>query len=477
MKTATPLSPYQYKAIEDHVLQMLEAETLQPGDRLPSLRKMAAAMKVSVPTVSQAYAELESRGVVEARERSGFYVRLDYGRMPEPTLCPTARPEAAERSRPGLIKAARAVLENADIDYFRKPFPDESLLSGRCLAKRLCAVMRDHPLEAARDVCDLGSMELRRILALRTMHCGVSVLPEDIIITTGALDGAAAALRAITRPGDAVLVQTPTYLVYLTMLEHMGLRTIEIPSCPKTGIPVDLVDEAIRNFDVKACLFIPNFHLDGSLTPDASKHRLVHLLAAHGIPLIEDDVYGDLHFGPERPRLCKSYDKEGNVISVSSFSKTLAPGYRVGWVLPGRYRDAFTALRIAGQAFASNPTQMAVADFLRRGEYERHIKNLRAHMADFMGKLHCKVRRHFPEGTQAVQPAGGTCMWIKLPESVDSKDLFFNARDQGIAVIPGALLATSGTFDNYIRLNASGVWCDGMDQAVARLGELVHELL
>lgn len=450
---------------------------MQPGDRLPSLRAMAGNMKVSVPTVSQAYAELESKGVVEARERSGFYVCLDYGRMPEPTLCPKAAPTAMDRTRPGLLRAARKMLEDCEISYFRNPFPHETLLAGQCLAKRLRAVVHECPRKAVNDVDDLGFMDLRRLLALRAMNAGVAVSPEEVVVTTGALDGAASMLRVLARPGDAVLVQSPSYIVYLSMLENMGLRPIEIPSCPKSGIPVELVDRAIHDFDIKACLFIPNFHIDGSLTPDDAERDLVELLAEHDIPLIEDDVYGEIHFGPERPRLCKSFDATGSVVSVSSFSKTLAPGYRVGWVLPGRYREAFETQRYASQAFASNPTQMALADFLRRGEYDRHCKNLRAHMGDYMAKLHCTVGRHFPEGTQAVQPKGGVCMWIKLPDAVDSKDLFFSARDSGIAVIPGALLSTAGTFDNYIRLNASGVWTPDMDQAVARLGQLVRDLM
>lgn len=468
-------TPFRYKAIEDHVLHLLQSGTLRPGQRLPSLRRMGADMKVSVPTVAQAYERLEGLGVVEARERSGFFVRRDYGRLAGPGPIPGARPEAMDVSRPGLEKAIREVFRSGDVGHFREPYPHESLLAGRCLARRLRAAMADDPLGAAASTDHAGRADLRAQLALRTMAAGVRATAEDVTVTTGALDAAASLLRCLTRPGDPVLIQSPSYMIYLTMLEHMGRRAIEIPSCPRDGVPVGLVADAIRDFGVKACLFIPNFHLDGTLMPDEAKRELVRVLTRLDVPLIEDDVYGDLHFGSRRPCLCRAFDERGQVAVVSSFSKTLAPGYRVGWALPGRYAEAFERDRQAANAFASGPTQMALAGFLARGEYDRHLKRLRAALGDYMGRLHCAVSGHFPEGTQAAMPQGGTCMWIRLPEGTDSRALFFRARDRGIAVIPGALLSFSGTFDNYIRLNCSGLWSDDTDRAIRILGDLVCE--
>ncbi|WP_461208274.1 aminotransferase-like domain-containing protein [Desulfocurvus sp. DL9XJH121] len=474
---ATPAPPYRYKAIEDHILKLLEDGGLRPGDRLPSLRAMGAARGVSVPTVAQAYAGLESRGVLESRERSGHYVRQDWGRLTGPTLEPGAQAGAVDLSRQGLLRASQDEHGQCEGHFFHSSFPHASLLGGPALARRLCAAVREAPDLAAAPAPHQGLPDLRRQLALRAMAAGVSALPDEVFVTTGARDGAMTLLKCMTHPGDAVLVQSPTYLVYFSVLEQLGLRAIEVPSCPTRGIRVDLVEEALSNFTIRACLVIANFHLDGSLTPDAAKADLVDLLTARGIPLIEDDVYGDLHFGPERPRLCKAFDGTGLITAVSSFSKTLAPGYRVGWALPGRFAEAFKAARTGINAFAANPAQMAVAEFLRRGEYERNLRGLRASMAAYAARLHSAIGRHFPPGTQAALPAGGICLWVRLPGGVDSRELFLRARDLGVTVTPGGLQTLSGTFDDYIRINCPGVWEDGTEEAVERLGQAVAEMM
>ncbi|MBU1001992.1 MAG: PLP-dependent aminotransferase family protein [Proteobacteria bacterium] len=467
---------YQYKKIEEHVLNLVESGVLQPGQRLPSLRKMATSTRVSVPTVAQAYAELESRGLLESRERSGFYVSLDYKRLPAPSLCPRAKPGQMDMSRPALLEAALKSCHSNVCDPMNRYYPDQSLLAGHCLGKILRSVILENPVRAASNVPPQGFIELRKQIALRCMNADLAVSPDEVVVTPGTMSGIAALLACITRPGDAVLIQSPAFILYLRVIETLGLRAIEIPSCPQNGIPVQHVADAIRDFDVKACLLIPNFHMDGSLTPDEAKRRIVKMLTDKNIPLLEDDVYGELYFGQERPSLFKTFDTTGLVATASSLTRTIAPGYRLGWLLPGRFKDQVLAYMAMTDSRPATPIQLALAEFLRKGEFEKHMKGLRAAMALSMARMQCEVGRRFPEGTQVSRPQGGFYLWVQMPSQVDSKDVFLRARDKGVVIFPGSLLSFSDTFKNCIRINCRGVWNDKIREALGVLGGIVTEL-
>lgn len=297
------------------------------------------------------------------------------------------------------------------------------------------------------------------------------------MITSGAMESISLLLRVLTRPGDAILVQSPTFVVYLQMIELMGLRAIEIPSCSQDGVSMELVARAINDYDIRACLFIPNYHVDGSLMPDEKKQELVELLRKKRIPLIEDDVYGNLFFGERRPSLCKNFDKEGLVASCSSFSKTVSPGYRIGWVMPGKFMEQVRHVQNMTGIVPSTPAQMAMGEFMRKGEFERHLKPVRQALARAMAALYCSIGRHFPEGTCVSRPSGSMNMWVRLPSQVDSSELFFKALQQNIFVVPGTILSFSSTFRNYIRLNSKGIWDEQSEEAVGLLGELVRNMV
>ncbi|BBD08558.1 PLP-dependent aminotransferase family protein [Desulfovibrio ferrophilus] len=470
------IQPYQYKKIEEHVLNLVESGVLQPGERLPSLRKMATTIRVSVPTVAQAYAELESRGILESRERSGFYVSLDYKRLPAPSLCPEARPGQMDMSRPALLEAALRTCHGNICDAMNRYYPEKSLLAGRCLGKILRSVIQDDPIRAVSYEPPQGNLELRKQIALRCMNADLAVSPDEIVVTPGTMSSIATLLTCITRPGDAVLIQSPAFILYLRVIETLGLRAIEIPSCPQNGIPVQHVADAIRDFDVKACLLIPNFHMDGSLTPDSSKRQIVELLAEKNIPLVEDDVYGELYFGQDRPSLFKTFDTTGLVATASSLTRTVAPGYRLGWVLPGEFKEQVLAHMSMTDARPATPMQLALGEFLRRGEFDKHMKGLRAAISLSMARMQCEIGRRFPEGTQVSRPEGGFYIWVQMPKQVDSKDVFVRAREKGVVVFPGSLLSFSDTFKNCIRINCRGVWNDDVRKALGTLGNIVTAL-
>ncbi|WP_461209288.1 aminotransferase-like domain-containing protein [Desulfocurvus sp. DL9XJH121] len=467
---------FRYQAVEEHIRGLVESGGLMPGDRLPSLRALAARLSVSISTVSQAYVELERSGLIRSRQRSGFYVR-EPRRLAAPTVdAGRAHPPRAV-SRGGLIGTVLESVGNPDLVPLGVICPTRDLLPGKALARIMASVLREAPARGLEYESIPGSPELRRQIALRALDHGAEFGPSEVVVTSGALEALYIALRATTRPGDAVLIQSPTYYCFLQLMETLGLRAIEIPSHPGRGIdPADVAD-ALHKFDIRASIFSPNFNNpDGSLTPDPAKAEIAGLLAAAGVPLVEDDVYGDLHFGEKRPGTFKAHDRTGGVILCSSFSKTIAPGYRVGWMVPGAFRDKALEIKATTNVCTASPTQMAVAEYLRRGLYDKHLKKLRRAVRAQRDVMLHHVGLHFPEGTRATHPEGGAVLWLELSGGVDGVEFFYQARERGIGVAPGSIFTTRDRFAGFVRLSLGGVWDQTMERAVRTLGALASDM-
>lgn len=465
---------YRYAMVGKHVMELVESGALKPGDRIPSLRQMSTRMRVSVTTVSQAYVELESRGVIEARPKSGFFVRTNFRRLPPPPAAREKTPiEPREVNRGELISTVRDLLGRKDILPFGVASLDVSVLPGKELSRIMAAVVREDPGRVMGYEMVGGNPELRRQIAFRCIDAGATVMPEDIIVTTGAMEAISIAVRCLTRPGDAVVIQSPAYYSFLQLLDTLGLRVIEVSSRPDGGIHPGELYDAVSQYDVKACVLNPNFNNpDGSLMSDEDKQEVVELLAKKEIPLIEDDVSGDIHFGPGRPTVCKKYDRRGLVMVCSSFSKTIAPGYRVGWLIPGRFLERARTIKADTTVCTASPTQAAIAEFLRTGKYERHLKKLRAAIEKQMQTLQLAVSRYFPPETKVTRPTGGLVLWVELPGHVDSREYFFRARAEGISVVPGLIFSTFDKYRSFIRLTCRGIWNKEIEKGIERLGQM-----
>jgi DNA-binding transcriptional MocR family regulator len=472
------MEDFRYRQIEQNLMQQIASGTLGPGARLPSLRHVSLRSRVAVSTVLQAYAELERKGVIESRPRSGFFVRRDVQELP-PTPRPprpVLRPHTINRSE--LISSVLETVGDRELLPLGINCPSEELLPYRELAKVAARLSREDPKRQVAYLPVEGSPELRRQLSLRAAQAGLDVRPEEIIITCGALEALHVAVRSLVRPGDNVLIQAPSYFCFQQLLENQGVRSIEIPSHPRHGVQPADVERALGRFDIRACIFTPNFNNpDGSLTPDEAKAEIVRLLAARGIPLIEDDVAGDLHFGPTRPSVFKMHDRAGLVVLCSSFSKTLCPGYRIGWIMPGRfYREAYE-VKATTNVCSATVTQETVAAYLREGRYDRHLRALRRTLREQTQAMQLHVGRTFPEGTRVARPEGGGVLWVELPRGVDSVELMYRAREEGIGIAPGTIFATQDRFAGHVRLNCGNPWSDEVARGIERLGALVHGMV
>ena len=464
----------RYAALAADIEASILAGVLRPGDKLPSVRHTCASRGVSASTVFQAYYLLEARGLVQARERSGYFVRAGLRRAPpepEQASQPTGQSIAVDVS-----ERVFEVLESSmarDVVPLGSAFPSPLLYPLQRLSQALATSAKS--LDPWRSVDDLtpGHADLRRQIALRYLAAGMPVSADDIVITNGALEALNLCLTAVTRAGDAVVVESPTFYAALQSLERMGLHAIEVPTHPREGIDLAALEAAIVRHRPKACWLMTTFQNPlGSLMPEAKKKALVALTTRHGVALIEDDVYAELYFGDQRPLPAKAFDTEGLVLHCGSFSKSLAPGYRIGWAAPGRFARAVARHKLTSTLSASAPAQAALALYLERGGFDKHLRKLRAALAAQQAVFAQAVGHYFPPGTRATRPEGGYFLWVELPEGCDALHIHRQALAQGISVAPGPIFSASHAFTNCLRLNYGHTWNARTEQALATLGQI-----
>jgi len=468
---------FLYEQVEQQVRRMIDSGVLKPGDRAPSLRELARQSRVSIATVTQAYLALERKGYVEAREKSGFYVR----RRPAPaSTVPRSQHQRSAPRRVQVGDVVQSILSAAhrpDVVSLGLANPSADLLPVKALTRAMTRVAARRPLASVRYSPPEGAGELRRQIAWRSRELGCQLAPDELLVTSGATEGLATALQVVARAGDAVAVESPCYFQILQLIESLGMLAVEVRTDPDTGIDLDALGRALDRVAVKAVITVPNFHNPlGGLMPEANKRALVSMLAQRRIPLIEDDVYGDLHFSEQRPWVARAFDDAGNVILCSSFSKTLAPGYRVGWMAPGRFLREATAIKRALSGTTASLTQLAVSEFLATGAYDRTMRGVRRSYAQQVEQMRHALAEHFPPGTRISRPAGGFVLWVELPEGLDGERLFEAALGRGVSITPGTLFSATRRFRGYIRISAGLPWSERVEQAVATVGELAHAL-
>jgi len=322
------------------------------------------------------------------------------------------------------------------------------------------------------DAMAPGSSELRRQVAKRYAAQGVRVRPEEILVTAGALEALNLCLQAVTRPGDVVAIESPAFYGALQAIERLGLRAVEIATHPAEGIDLGNLDAAIRRHGVKACWLMPTFqNPTGATLPAERKRELVALLARHEIPLIEDDVYAELHFGDAAPP-AKAFDAAGLVMHCGSFSKSLAPGYRLGWCVPGTAFERVERLKLTTSIATSIPVQDGIAEYLKHGGYDHHLRALRGHLREQQGQMLRAVESGFPKGTRLTRPNGGYFLWVELPAGIDALAVCREALARGVSVAPGPIFSAKRRFTHCLRLNYGHPWTEPMQKAVALLGRL-----
>jgi DNA-binding transcriptional MocR family regulator len=463
-----------YRTLASEFSEMIRSRSLAAGDQLPSVRSLCKARKISPATVLRAYEALEAQGLIESRSRSGYYVR-ERPTQPKPPRTSQPKAQSTGLAVSDLVFQTLEASRNREVIPLGSAFPSPNQFPWPKLAQYLGSSARR--LDPWKTVESLppGSIELRREIVKRYLRLGISIDIEQIVVTAGALEALYLALQCVTTVGDTIAVESPTFYGCLQAAQRLGLHVVEIPMHPTQGLDIEALKTAIAKFPIRACWFMTTLHHPtGATLSQARKRELVRLLASEDIPLVEDDAYAELQFAatPEPP--AKAFDKAGRILHCGSFSKCLAPGYRLGWVAAGRYSAELSRRKIESSIATSLPIQEGIAAMLRRGGYDSHLKKLRFNLAAQQNAAMESLQRHFPKGYRVVAPAGGYFLWVECSSAVDSLDVHRRALDSGITVAPGPIFSARQQFKNYLRLNTGHPWSNAMERAVQKLGQILR---
>lgn len=477
LQTSLPVNQDKMKRYEkfaDEIADLIRTGVLAPGEKVPSVRHASRTYGVSPSTVFQAYYLLEDRGLIHARPRSGYFVR-EHAQSPlhEPEIS-SRQAQTTEVDVSELVFSVLGSLKDPNTVPFGSAFPSPHLFPLARLARSMAQSIRHmSPHEVISDMTG-GNPNLLRQLALRYMVSGVMLSPDELVITSGAMEALNLCLQAVTSPGDLVAIEAPAFYATLQVLERLKLKAVEIPVHPREGIDLDTLADSLARLPIKACWCMSSLQNPlGASMSEEKKRALYALIQRHQVPLIEDDVYAELYFGTQPPKSVKSFDRDGLVMHCSSFSKSLAPGYRVGWVAGGRYAEQISRLKLMTTISPSVPAQAALADYLQHGGYDRHLRKLRHALEAQQGSMLASAARHFPASTRVTHPTGGYFLWFEFPEQVDSLKLFQLALAQGISLAPGPIFSATRRFGNCARLNYGHPWDAQSEQAMAVLGQII----
>ncbi|WP_435606735.1 PLP-dependent aminotransferase family protein [Pseudomonas knackmussii] len=460
----------RYSQLAQTLGQRIEQGLYRPGDRLPSVRTLSEEYGVSISTVQQAYRVLEDSGLVEPRPKSGYFV-------PEQRHIPALPAMTRPAQRPVEISQWDQVLEQVrsapggELVQLGRGTPDIASPSLRPMQRAMANAARRTDLRSLGYEGIQGSLPLREQISRLMLDSGCQVPPSELVITTGCQEALAVTLRAICQPGDIVAIDSPSFHGAMQALKAHGLKALEIPTDPANGVSLEALELAMEQWPVKLILLTPNCNNPlGYIMPDARKRALLNLAQRYDVPILEDDVYGELAYCYPRPRSIKSFDTDDRVLLASSFSKTVAPGLRTGWVAPGRYLDRILHFKYIASGTCAPQPQMALAEFVGGGHYEPHIRRMRAQYQRHRDLMSDWVYRYFPEGTRASRPQGGFMLWVELDPQFDSVRLNQVLRSQGVQVAAGNIFSASGKYRNCLRMNYSNRDLARIEEAVRRVG-------
>ena len=469
-------APFRYEELASYITSVVDKGVLRSGSRAPSLREIAKQRRISLSTALQAYRLLEDRGVLEARPQSGFYVTKQRpGALDMPAM---SRPPRKAMSVT-VSNVVLTLLEHA-ADPRLLPLgcaiPSPEVLAAGRLDRFLARAARVNGVGYNTYTVPKGDQRLRREIARRAMRWGQALSPDDIAMTCGCTEALTLALRAVAQPGDTIAIESPTYFGLLHVIESLGLKALELPTHATDGVDLAALAYSLKRKSITACLFSSSFNNPlGCTMPEEKKIAVLKLLSKHDVPLIEDDIYGDIYFGAERPKPFMALDPRGNTIYCSSFSKTVAPGYRVGWIATPRHMERVLKSKFALTLCGPSLPQAALADFLASGGYDGHLRRIRRIFRDNLDRMILTIEKAFPKGTRVTRPAGGFVLWLELPEPLKSRELFDQALEHGICFAPGDVFSTSGRYAHCLRLSGGYPWHARIERGLRTLGEIVRD--
>ena len=463
---------YLYQQVIDMIKQMQQSDTLRVGDKLPSLRKLSQQLGVSIPTVKLAYMELERQDLIEARPKSGYFLKGQPALLEVPKRCRLTK-DPIRVDRQHFIEHIFNAVNDPNMIPLGVSNPTAAYSAEKALARIMRQVLSKAGAKAVSYAPMNGFPPLKRQLAMRYFDYGLQVDPDEILITNGAQEAIAIALKCVAKAGDVIAIESPCYFGIIELIESLGMMAVEIPLCPEDGLWYDDLAKSVQQHNIKACIFSTSVSNPlGSFMSEDKKRKVVELLEAHNIPMIEDDVYGDLYFTEKRGLPAQKYSKKGLVLTCSSFSKTAAPGHRIGWLIADKFSAKAKIIKRALSCSSSLINQWTLAEFITGHQYDRYLVKLREILKCNKDRMIAKIQCIFPADTQITNPQGGSVIWLKLPNNKDAKQLFYQALEEDISIIPGDVFSPSNRYKSCIRISYGIPWDDKIISALEKLNEM-----
>jgi DNA-binding transcriptional MocR family regulator len=466
-----------YLKIADSLENQINNNTLKVGDKLPSIRMICRQHGVSMTTAQFAYYELEAKSLIEPKPQSGYYVSNSFRKK-------LAMPLVSKPENKPVAKTVTDIIENSfhpasenNFTVFSRGVPAMKLLPVAKLNKGALLAIRTLPGGGTTYEPLQGNEKLRAQVAKWSFSWKGNLSEKDILTTAGCMSAISYCLMALTKRGDTIAVESPCFYGILQLAQSLGLNILEISTDPQTGVDMDSLKKIVLKTKLAACIFVSNFNNPfGSLMPEENKKEAVKLLLKYNIPLIEDDIYGDVYFGEKRPVCCKSFDEAGMVLLCSSFSKTLAPAYRVGWVAAGKFKNEVMKIKLFHSLSSTAITHEALGSFLETGRYEAHLRKLRKTLYTNFLQYVRVIGECFPENTRLSRPQGGLSLWVELPKSINTIELYNSAVSRKITFSPGSMFTLQKQFGHCMRLTYGLEWNDKTEIGLKVLGRLAKSM-
>lgn len=463
---------YRYQLLENQLRAVIREQRILPGERLPSVRNLCRLHQASRATVLHALQRLEAQGLIEARPKSGFYVRLP----PRPLPSPPRINRQIEAPQPVTVSELLLDIMRRGAAFDLLPGQGEGDVPAGITALNRSvgrALRRQHGDDHQYYDEPAGLPVLREQLAGRLARRGAAVHAGQLCITSGCQHSLFLGLMACCRPGDVVAVESPGFYGVLQLLEQLQLQAVEIPSSSADGMDMDALEMALQRWPVRACVVSPAFSTPtGALLPEVSRQRLLALAEQYDLAVIEDDIYADTAFS-QIPDPLLALDYSGRVILCGSFSKSLSRDLRLGWIAGGRWHQKILQLKLVTQLASGRALQQGVADFLADGSYSAHLRRQRYLLCQQRDQLLAALRE-WPVTVSCSVPEGGLALWVVLPPTQDTRQLYCAALAEGIVITPGPLFSVAGGFRHCLRLSFAHQWNAARLRALQQFGYLLQ---
>lgn len=472
METTT-LSDHLYLKVAKVIETQIANGVLKIGDRLPSVRVISKEQGVSISTILQAYYNLESKGLIQTRPQSGYFVNFSPGKYKAVPRKTEPEPTVSISDAGDLIAEVYNNIADESLVKFSLSVPSKEFLPIAKLNKSILEAMRKLPASGTMYESIQGNENLRRQIARWSITWDGNLKADEIVTTAGCMNALSFSLMAVAEKGDTIAVESPCYFGILQLARSLGINVVEMPSDAITGVDPDDLKKAVSTGKIKAILLTSNFNNPlTSCIPDENKREISGIIGRFNIPLIEDDIYGDVYFGNSRPKCIRTYDESGLVLWCGSVSKTLAPGYRVGWVAPGRFIEKIKRLKTYHAVGSTTIQQEAVALFLENGRYEHHLRKLRNTLNANSLQYIRAISGYFPEDTRISHPQGGFLIWLELNKNLNVYELYREAMKYNISISPGRMFTLQDKYHHCLRLSYGMPWNEKINDSLQKLGEL-----